>query len=196
MVRFNRVKGALSSLPSTLQALLQAKVSLDRLTAYMNQPEIDPPCEDSGGRIICDHATVGWPVCDEADQPKNTTVFTLKDLHFEPPQGKMTIVCGSLGSGKTLLVSHPVPERRCMLTTSFVDYSVRLVCLRARSSPQEPLRMLYPSMAVRYTGIGQPSRGSSTLSRMPLNKLLSATARFETTFASVSRSGKTDTRRL
>lgn len=94
-------------MPSTLQALLQAKVSLDRLTAYMNQPEIDPPCEDSGGRIICDHATVGWPAGDDLTQASNA--FTLKDLNFEPPQGQMTIVCGALGSGKTLFVSAAVP---------------------------------------------------------------------------------------
>lgn len=103
--RFNRVKGALSVLPSTLQALLQAKVSLDRLAAYMNQPEIDPPQGESSGRIVCQNATIGWPgEAIDVEYPK-LGAFTLKGLDFEPPQNQMTIVCGPLGSGKTLLVS-------------------------------------------------------------------------------------------
>ena len=93
-------------LPATLQALLQAKVSLDRLTTYLNQPEIDPPMGDSDGRIICQQATIGWPT-EEKDELtlELTPAFTLKGLDFEPPKGQMTIVCGPLGSGKTLLVS-------------------------------------------------------------------------------------------
>lgn len=103
---FNRVKSALSAIPSTLQAVLQAKVSLDRLTAYMNQPEIDPPMGEANGRIVVDRATIGWPTEVKAEGESGTSLaFTLKDLHFEPPQGQMTIVCGPLGSGKTLLVS-------------------------------------------------------------------------------------------
>ena len=104
--RFNRVKESLTVLPATLQALLQAKVSLDRLTTYLNQPEIDPPMGDSGGRIICQQATIGWPTEEKDDStPELTAAFTLKGLDFEPPKGQMTIVCGPLGSGKTLLVS-------------------------------------------------------------------------------------------
>jgi ABC-type multidrug transport system fused ATPase/permease subunit len=104
---FNRVKGALSAIPSTLQALLQAKVSLDRLTTYMNQPEIDPPMGESNGRIVCENATIGWPVEKSEDAFSDLTpAFTLRNLNFEPPQGRMTIVCGPLGSGKTLFVGR------------------------------------------------------------------------------------------
>jgi ABC-type multidrug transport system fused ATPase/permease subunit len=74
------------------------------LTTYLNQPEIDPPMGDSEGRIICQQATIGWPT-EEKDDPELTAAFTLKGLDFEPPKGQMTIVCGPLGSGKTLLVS-------------------------------------------------------------------------------------------
>ena len=100
-------------IPATLQALLQAKVSLDRLTTYMNQPEIDPPMGECDGRIICENATIGWPVEDRQDTftPLNAP-FTLKGLDLEPPQGQMTIVCGPLGSGKTLFVSL-TSEIRC-----------------------------------------------------------------------------------
>lgn len=104
--RFNRVKGALSALPSTLQALLQAKVSLERLTNYMNQPEIDPPMGEPGGRIVCENATIGWPAEEkDGSTPLLNAPFTLKGLDLEPPQNQMTIVCGPLGSGKTLFVS-------------------------------------------------------------------------------------------
>jgi ABC-type multidrug transport system fused ATPase/permease subunit len=108
-VRFNRVKGALSAIPSTLQALLQAKVSLERLTNYMNQPEIDPPMGEFGGRIICENATIGWPAEEREDSvPLLNAPFTLKGLNLEPPPNQMTIVCGPLGSGKTLFVSGPL----------------------------------------------------------------------------------------
>jgi ABC-type multidrug transport system fused ATPase/permease subunit len=73
----------------------------------MNQPEIDPPMGESNGRIIVGHATIGWPIEDREEGDTTVSLaFTLKDLHFEPPQGQMTIVCGPLGAGKTLLVSR------------------------------------------------------------------------------------------
>jgi len=61
---------------------------------------------DSEGRIICQQATIGWPAEEKDDStPELTAAFTLKGLDFEPPKNQMTIVCGPLGSGKTLLVS-------------------------------------------------------------------------------------------
>jgi hypothetical protein len=123
----------------------------------MNQPEIDPPMGESDGRVVCDHATIGWPA-EEKEEGDDTPslAFTLKNLNFEPPQGQMTIVCGPLGSGKTLLVSH---YHELLLIASCEDYSEKLESWRARCWHPEPRLTLYHSTVARFTEIGPTNLG-------------------------------------
>ncbi|ORY26307.1 P-loop containing nucleoside triphosphate hydrolase protein [Naematelia encephala] len=109
---FNRVKDSLSALPDTFNAILVAKVALDRLCNYLNQPEIEGTAWDiSDGAIICKNATIGWPM---AETDPNTMIqsFKLRNLDFTLPQGKFTLICGPLGSGKTLFLRALLGEAR------------------------------------------------------------------------------------
>lgn len=97
---------SLSAFPDAINALLEAKVALDRITRYLNQPEVELAAETSGSdRIALSGATLAWPVSeDAADSPESVHVFKMRDMTLEIPPGQFTLVCGPLGSGKTLLV--------------------------------------------------------------------------------------------
>jgi hypothetical protein len=124
----------------------------------MNQPEIDPPMGESDGRVICQDATIGWPGEAVDDETSKIAAFTLKGLDFEPPQNQMTIVCGPLGSGKTLLVSHPTT---CSVAVdpSYAVYWEKLECWKAPSSRLEHLQMLSRLMAARFSESGRMNLG-------------------------------------
>lgn len=77
---------------------------------------LDTPDGTSDDRVAFDHATVTWPqhADDKADAAEANgedgvgtgagKPFELQDLSLEFPKGEMSLVCGRLGSGKTLLL--------------------------------------------------------------------------------------------
>jgi ABC-type multidrug transport system fused ATPase/permease subunit len=56
------------------------------------------------GDIVMTNATFTWPrdTSGDANTPKN--VFTLADLTLRFPQGQLSLICGRLGAGKSLLL--------------------------------------------------------------------------------------------
>jgi ABC-type multidrug transport system fused ATPase/permease subunit len=112
---FLRVRSGLDALPAAVDAVLTCKISLDRLTNFLNGPEVTfDNANVSGDRIVLDNATVSWPraEADTADEvPGGPPSFQLKGLNMSLPVGRMTLVCGPLGSGKTLFVSDYLLRR-------------------------------------------------------------------------------------
>lgn len=103
--RFNRVKDGLQTFPQIIQTFLSCKVSLDRLSRYLSQPEIDDDrWESISRRIICRNATITWPKGEGIDKG-DTGRFKLEGVDLKVPEGKLSLLCGPLGSGKTLLVN-------------------------------------------------------------------------------------------
>ncbi|OXB35182.1 ATP-dependent bile acid transporter [Cryptococcus neoformans] len=101
---FNRVKDGLQTFPQIIQTFLSCKVSLDRLSRYLSQPEIDDDRSESvSRRIICRDATITWPVGEGIDKG-DTVRFKLEGLDLKVPEGRLSLLCGPLGSGKTLLL--------------------------------------------------------------------------------------------
>ena len=87
-----------------MTSLLGTKVALERLVKYLNQPEIEVETWDvSEPDVVCCSAHVRWPTA-EGD-PESALPFTLGELDFTLPLGKLTLVRGPVGAGKTLLVS-------------------------------------------------------------------------------------------
>jgi len=113
---FDRVKGALQFVPKCIQDVSGALVALNRLVDFLNRDEVDITEWERGqggtgyeatGGIVFDGVTVGWPKGEE----DVAGTFELRDVDLAIPRGKMTLVCGPLGSGKTLLVSLPSKAR-------------------------------------------------------------------------------------
>ena len=104
--RFNRVKDSLSTLPNAVNAILSTKVALGRLVVYLNQGEIEDANWDiTDQTIILNSATVSWPKGEGDEQDTTVPPFKLRDMTLTVPEKQFTLVCGSLGSGKTLLAS-------------------------------------------------------------------------------------------
>ena len=88
-----------------------AKISLDRLSYYLNSVEVDMAgrgSSESDGIILRD-ATITWSTSDSADRHPAISeghlhTFALSDMNVSIPQGELTLVFGPLGSGKTLFV--------------------------------------------------------------------------------------------
>ncbi|KAF7983210.1 hypothetical protein HWV62_23484 [Athelia sp. TMB] len=128
---FSELKFALNALPETFINMLQSLVSLRRIEKYLDAIEISPVPADQPTKIMFRSATVTWaqdrspsshaysasstcpstPTNPEASTSSSlfTSVsgagkFILTDVTASFPQGELSLVCGRLGSGKTLLL--------------------------------------------------------------------------------------------
>ncbi|KAI9510285.1 ATP-binding cassette transporter [Russula earlei] len=116
-VFFSEMKFALNALPETLINMLQSFVSLRRIEKYLHSAEVAPvpPLGENPPPIALHGATVTWPqdrtrsgtastsaVSSASATPK--TKFMLTDLNIVFPKGELSLICGKLGSGKTLLL--------------------------------------------------------------------------------------------
>ncbi|KAG6854494.1 hypothetical protein C0991_006096 [Blastosporella zonata] len=116
IIVFNEMKFALNALPETFINLLQSMVSLRRIEKYMNGMEVSPvpPIHQQSQTIAFQSCTVTWPqdraqkTTTSSAQPSAATTpkhkFMLIDLSLNFPLGELSLVCGKLGSGKTLLL--------------------------------------------------------------------------------------------
>jgi ABC-type multidrug transport system fused ATPase/permease subunit len=92
--------------------LKQSLVSLKRIEKYINGAEVSrvSPLEEQSPTIGFQSATVTWPQDrsvasvppSAASTPRQK--FVLLDLNLTFPQGELSLICGKLGSGKTLLL--------------------------------------------------------------------------------------------
>ncbi|KAI0748272.1 multidrug resistance-associated ABC transporter [Daedaleopsis nitida] len=110
---FNEMKFAMVSLPETLINLYQSAVSLRRIETYLQGAEVEsvPPLDNRSQPISLRSATITWAQDRSAassaapsapSTPKHK--FILKDLTLEFPHGELSLICGKLGSGKSLLL--------------------------------------------------------------------------------------------
>jgi ABC-type multidrug transport system fused ATPase/permease subunit len=105
---------AMNALPETFVNLLQVHVSLKRIGKYLQLTEVTPiPALSSApidNTIVIQSANITWPrdrSAGSADSSAASTPrhkFMLVDLALKFPEGQLTLVCGKLGSGKTLLL--------------------------------------------------------------------------------------------
>ncbi|WWD04597.1 hypothetical protein V865_002668 [Kwoniella europaea PYCC6329] len=119
---FAELRYALNALPETFIEALQGFVSCRRIEKYLSLAEVAPIEENDGqGDIVLSSATYTWPRDDSAvsitqngssrstaTTPKNA--FTLADLSLRFPKGKLSLICGRLGSGKSLLLAGLLGE--------------------------------------------------------------------------------------
>jgi ABC-type multidrug transport system fused ATPase/permease subunit len=91
----------------------QSLVSLRRIEKYLHGTEVAPvpPISDQSRTIAFQSATVTWPqdrsllgskTPSAASTPRKK--FVLIDLSVNFPAGELSLICGKLGSGKTLLL--------------------------------------------------------------------------------------------
>ncbi|GKF66086.1 ABC transporter C family member 8-like protein isoform X1 [Tanacetum coccineum] len=97
-------------LPDAVSALIQIKVSFDRITSFFIDDELKDnrmttkqETENSGNNIRIQDENFAW-------DPKSTSP-TLRNVNLEVKRGQKVAVCGSVGSGKSsMLYLERFPE--------------------------------------------------------------------------------------
>ena len=106
MAYFNLVRIPLMLFPVTLREVIKTYVSLKRITNFLNAEELDEDCvsqttRKSENAIEVNRCNFSW---DKTDK------LTLKNISFEVPKGSLTAIVGSVGSGKSSLLSAILGE--------------------------------------------------------------------------------------
>ncbi|KZV87123.1 multidrug resistance-associated ABC transporter [Exidia glandulosa HHB12029] len=114
---FNEMRFALNALPETFINILQSLVSARRIEKYLALAEVSPvpPLGEQDLSITLNSATITWP--QERGGSASSSVastpakkFILLGLNVRFPVGQLSLVCGKLGSGKTLLLQALLGE--------------------------------------------------------------------------------------
>lgn len=144
---FNEMKFSLNALPQTFTAVLRTLVSLQRIEKYLDAEEVEPVAYGNTqheGPITLESCTISWPQHHPIDPPPESSAsdansdsqqqqqqrFQLTDLSLRFPRGKLSLICGKTGSGKTLLLQALLGEASVQ--------SGKLVC--PRSAPDSIAR--------------------------------------------------------
>jgi ABC-type multidrug transport system fused ATPase/permease subunit len=103
LATFRVLQEPIYNLPDTISMMIQTKVSLDRIASLLCLEEFPMdavqrlPAGNSDVAIEVSNGYFSWDVSAE--------VPTLKDLNFQARQGMRVAVCGTVGSGKSSLLS-------------------------------------------------------------------------------------------
>ncbi|CAF1704305.1 unnamed protein product [Brassica napus] len=108
LATFRILQEPIYNLPDTISMVVQTKVSLDRIASYLCldnlQPDVVETLPQGGSDIAVEvsNSTLSWDVPSESP--------TLKDISFKVLPGMKVAVCGTVGSGKSSLLSSILGE--------------------------------------------------------------------------------------
>ncbi|CAN0890518.1 ABC transporter C family member 9 [Linum grandiflorum] len=106
LATFRMLQDPIFNLPDLLSTIAQAKVSADRITSYMQEEEIQedaveliPPGEEEDQYgVEIKGGTFTWT-------PESKNSITLSGIDLDVKRGMRVAVCGTVGSGKSSLLS-------------------------------------------------------------------------------------------
>ncbi|KAG8222673.1 hypothetical protein J437_LFUL002555 [Ladona fulva] len=102
---FNILRFPLSMLPMMISNLVQASVSIKRMNKFMNSEELDPSSvghdKSESDPIVVENGNFTW-------NPEDNLI--LKNIDFRVKKGGLVAVVGSVGSGKSSLISALLGE--------------------------------------------------------------------------------------
>ncbi|GAA6008715.1 uncharacterized protein JCM10292_005037 [Rhodotorula paludigena] len=129
---FSMLRAPMTMLPTSITQLLQTWVSIQRLEQFFDDVEVEPWVsalrreEDASARaahekdVGIDKGSLTYdtePATDEtsAEDAENGAElkFALRDIDVHFPEGKLSLVCGPTGSGKTSLFLALLGEMTC-----------------------------------------------------------------------------------
>jgi len=94
---FALIQEPLYSIPNYAFKILELRVSLKRLQAFLGEKEVESHVRSEQrsvtSKLAFEEATLKYPSSEHA--------FELKGINVEFPQGKLSIISGPTGSGKT-----------------------------------------------------------------------------------------------
>ncbi|KAL8092112.1 hypothetical protein AgCh_034413 [Apium graveolens] len=105
LATFRVLREPIFLLPDTLSLLVQAKVSLGRIASFLSLDELQDngseklPIGSSDAAVEIINGNFTW------DNSLSSTTATLKDINFTASPGMKVGICGTVGSGKSSLLS-------------------------------------------------------------------------------------------
>ncbi|CAM9001052.1 unnamed protein product [Rhodiola kirilowii] len=103
LATFRMLQDPIFSLPDLLSVIAQGRVSIDRIASFLREDEIQGnsveliPDEETDYAIDIENGMFGWS--QESNQP------TLREIQLKAKKGMKVAVCGTVGSGKSSLLS-------------------------------------------------------------------------------------------
>jgi ABC-type multidrug transport system fused ATPase/permease subunit len=99
---FSMLENSLRELPNLITVLLNAKIAVGRIEAFMHEPDkLDAETSSTSENLLeIKDASFAWP---GASEP------VLKDITLSFPPG-LTVICGEVGAGKTALLQALLGE--------------------------------------------------------------------------------------
>ncbi|KAJ7040325.1 pleiotropic drug resistance ABC transporter [Mycena alexandri] len=136
---FTQLQEPMTALPGQFFAMLHAYVSMQRIEAFLAEDEVpewastltSSPPEAFKSDIGFSAATFEWQV--PSQSPSITARFQLGPLDFKFPEGKLTLVSGATGSGKTALLLALLGELHCVEGDVLLDKSQHQVAYCAQN---------------------------------------------------------------
>lgn len=107
---FLQLQSALEMVPRLVTELFDASVSISRLQNFLNRQERNDTSVN-GQSIQLKNACITWPT-DNTSQPnhESRSPGILLDVNLQFPEGKLSVISGKTGSGKSLLLSALIGE--------------------------------------------------------------------------------------
>lgn len=103
---FRNLEIALSAIPELISRYAEAKVSTTRIGEYLDSPESQKITKVATS-ISFKAASIAWPT---EDSRKETDRYVLRNINVSFPVGKLSVVSGKTGSGKSLLLAAILSE--------------------------------------------------------------------------------------
>jgi ABC-type multidrug transport system fused ATPase/permease subunit len=103
LATFRQLQDPIHKLPDTISSIIQTKVSLGRICSFLcleelaNDAVTKLPSDSTDTTIEVRNGCFSWD--------KSSPVPTLQDLNFSIQQGMRVAICGTVGSGKSSLLS-------------------------------------------------------------------------------------------
>lgn len=140
---FDQLDEATALLPLLQVYMMEAWTSCVRLEKYFSQPDKEPVAIP-GDLITFENATVAWPKKEDPDREGPAEAIeersTLRDVSLEFPEGKLSVITGKTGAGKSLLLAAILGEVKLISGTVKVP----------RPPPEEQLENVKPIPAADW----------------------------------------------
>ncbi|GLB35831.1 putative ABC transporter transmembrane region [Lyophyllum shimeji] len=116
---FSQLQEPMTALPGQIFAMLHAYVSMQRIEAFLNESEVPEWATTLSAQAInypdeevgFSSATFEWPSPPRSSP--SSARFELGPLDIKFPKGKLTLVTGATGSGKSALLAALLGEMQC-----------------------------------------------------------------------------------
>jgi ABC-type multidrug transport system fused ATPase/permease subunit len=136
MSLFASLELSLGILPDFFAKWFEASISSGRINQFLKEPEKEE-ITLPGTSIIFDNAAISWP---KGTTYNGVEAFVLRGLQLEFPMGKLSVISGNTGSGKSLLLQAILGECDLLEGTIYVPS-----CSSYSSSPTSSEDWVIPS---------------------------------------------------